>query len=73
MLIALGLVLACSEVIEFHCRRGLALVRLKEAAIRNREYTFVRVADVPPAPSDAIAVTGAGVVPSPKAGGETPG
>ena len=34
---------------------------------------FRGVADAPPAPRDAIAVTGAGVVPSPKAGGETPG
>ena len=46
---------SASEVIEFHCRRGLALVRLKEGggSIRNHEYTFVRVADAPPAPSDA--------------------
>ena len=68
---------SASEVIEFHCRRGLALVRLKEGggSIRNHEYTFVRVADAPPAPSDALAVAaaGAGVVPSPEAGGETPG
>ena len=61
-LIATGLVLARSEVIEFHRRRGLALVRLQEGggSIRDREPTFVHVADAPPAPSDAIAVTGAG-------------
>ena len=46
---------SASEVIEFCTRRGLALVRLMEGggSIRNHEYTFVRVADTPKAPSDA--------------------
>ena len=74
-LIATGLVLACSEVIEFHCRRGLALVRLKEGAGRSATASTLSCASPTRLRRQAmpIAVTGAGVVPSPKAGGETPG